>query len=136
MIFSLCIAYANTGSKPSICFVRDYVYTSDIETDPCAGAQLMLRVKKENKKLWCTITVDDKKISGFLVKNNDSSNKQFPELYDFHRNSKPANTLLFVNFHIDSGLYKADIINEKWIQQFKPCFDHKGITLQVVNNNL
>lgn len=130
LIFTMCIAYAQTGAtKSAIRYGKDYLYTSDIETDPCAGAQLSVNVRHSQSKLLCTITVDDKKISGFLVKNNDPSNKAYPNLYNFYRSTKPRDIYLFIKFYTDEDSYKADLINETWIQAFKPCFDHKMITL-------
>lgn len=127
LLFAFCFVKAQSKAN-CINFNKAYTLTSDWEKEPCAGAQLEVKVIKKAAKLLCTITIDDKKISGYLVKN--TIEKDNAGLYNFFRSGHPSAVYLFIKFYTDDSKSKADIINQDGLKVFVPCFDHKLMTLE------
>lgn len=127
LLFCFCTVGAQTVSKKQdgICFNKIY----SAESELMAGDSVKLQVKYANIKFPCKIIVNDNQLTGYLVKDTQKVNRGLsPNLYRFYI-LKHVNPSLFISFYTEDGKSKARIINQDYLEIFKPSFDAKGIEL-------
>lgn len=127
LLFCFCTAGAQTISKKQagICFGKIYSAESELRM----GDSVKLQVKYANIKFPCKIIVNENQLAGYLVKDTQKGNRGLsPNLYRFYI-LKHVNPSLFISFYTEDGNSKARIINQEYLEIFKPGFDAKGIEL-------
>lgn len=73
--------------------------------------------------------VNENQLAGYLVKDTQKVNRDLSSnLYLFYIH-KQVNPSLFISFYTEDGKSKARIINQDYLEIFKPAFDAKGIEL-------
>lgn len=127
LLFSFCIVNAQTISRKQagICFNKIYSAESELRM----GDSVKLQVKYASIKFPCKITVNENQLTGYLVRDTQKVNRGLsPNLYRFYilKHIYPS---LFIGFYIEDGKSKARIINQEYLEIFKPGFDAKGIEL-------
>ena len=125
--------YAVTAQMPAI--KRDLKLNSfyTAQSDQCMNVILRLKVSAAKSGLLCTITKNEVKLRGNLVKDSQKVNRDTPNLYRFYL-SKQSVPLLMIRFYKEDSDYKAMIYNQEYLEIFKPCFDLKGIEMTLNQN--
>lgn len=127
LILGFYNAEAQTTAVGNNTLLINSLYTA--KSDFCMDATITLRVSGSKSGLVCTISKNDEKLKGYLVKDSQKVNRDTPDLYRFYL-PKRSIPLLLIRFYRDDD-YKATIYNRDYLEIFKPCFDLKGIELTV-----
>ncbi|WP_158799343.1 hypothetical protein [Pedobacter sp. L105] len=127
---TLLLSYAvfsQTVSKRQLHFGETY----SAESTTCTDVFMELKVSPGKVKFPCTITVNQEKISGYLIKDSEKANQgNYRELYDFMI-PKQLHPLLGISFYTEDNKPMALILNQAYLKIFKPCFEVKGIELVI-----